>query len=632
MEKVRIQDDLYTYVNQEWLDQAIIPDDLPMTGGFASLEESVRDTLIRDLNEMCEKGNYSNKYMENACRLYSKYKDTKRRNREKMRPVQKYLNKIEKLKDCSSLNRNLKELVLNSYPLPFKVEVMEDMSDTSKRCVAVFPPRTILPDSSYYKPENAQQKEMMIGLWTNMAHMILSESKLSPENQELYISDALKFDAAIGSLVKTSEELSEYTKMYNPMSTRTVSGMLKPIKFRQLCSSLFDSVPELIIVTDPRYFKSFKTVFNAETFEQFKHWAYVRKLIDSTSFLSEHLNELGSMFMMALTGVQKVPSAEKRAYEYVSATFANPIGNYYGEKYFGEKAKEDATEIVKEIIEQYKERIQKNNILTEQTKKQAIVKLSKMAIKIGYANYIDPVYDKGVIDESDSLLDTAIMIERIEKEYEYSKLHKPVDRGEWIMHGHVVNAGYNPMFNDISFPAAILQPPFYSINQTRSENLGGIGAVIGHEISHAFDNNGAKFDETGSLNNWWTKEDLKKFNASTKAMIKEFEGIELPWGKVNSKLIVSENIADNGGMAVTIDIMNKSKGASFEEYFKNWARVWCLKAKPEYLQLLLTIDVHAPAILRANMPPRNFEEWYNTFNVTKKDKMYIAPNKRVVIW
>ena len=200
------------------------------------------------------------------------------------------------------------------------------------------------------------------------------------------------------------------------------------------------------------------------------------------------------------------------------------------------------------------------------------------------------------------------------------------------MPGHMVNACYDPFVNDITFPAAILQAPFYSIKQTRSENLGGIGAVIGHEISHAFDSNGAKCDENGNINNWWTKEDNKRFNKKINAMVKQFDGIELPWGKVNGKFIVSENMADNGGMAVTLEIMDNMANASFEEYFTNWAKVWCIKAKPEYLQLLLNLDVHGPSILRANMPPRNFPQWYDTFNVKKTDQMYIAPNKRIVIW
>jgi putative endopeptidase len=251
---------------------------------------------------------------------------------------------------------------------------------------------------------------------------------------------------------------------------------------------------------------------------------------------------------------------------------------------------------------------------------------------MGYPDKVNEIYDKLIFDENDSLFDALQTLGKVRRLHRFSKLFQPTDPTEWAMPGHMVNACYNPSVNDITFPAAILQAPFYSIKQTRSENLGGIGAVIGHEISHAFDSNGAKCDENGNLNNWWTKEDTKKFNAKIKAMVKQFDGIELPCGKVNGKFIVSENIADNGGMAVTVEIMSKMKDASFEEYFMNWARVWCTKAKPEYEQLLLKVDVHGPAILRANMPPRNFQQWYDTFHVKKTDKMYIAPSKRVVIW
>ena len=249
-----------------------------------------------------------------------------------------------------------------------------------------------------------------------------------------------------------------------------------------------------------------------------------------------------------------------------------------------------------------------------------------------FMSWFHEIYDKFVFDPNDSVLNIAIAITKARIEDSYAHFKEVPDRGKWAMPGHLVNACYNPTCNDITFPAAILQPPFYSIKQSRSENLGGIGAVIGHEISHAFDNNGANCDENGNLNNWWTKEDHKKFKQSTKAMIKQFDGIELPWGKVNGNLIVSENIADNGGMAVTLNIMKDTPNANYEEYFINWARIWCIKAKPEYQALLLNVDVHAPAILRANMQPRNFPEWYETFNVTSKDKMYIAPTKRIVVW
>ena len=330
--------------------------------------------------------------------------------------------------------------------------------------------------------------------------------------------------------------------------------------------------------------------------------------------------------------IAAVSSPEKFAYQLSSGMYSEPVGLYYGEKYFGEEAKKDITEIVKQIVATYQKRIATNDILEQATKDKAILKLSKMGIKMGYPDRVEDLYTKLVFDESKSLYDIVRALKQIRMEENFAKLGQEVDRSHWAMPGHMVNACYDPFVNDITFPAAILQPPFYSIHQTRSENLGGIGAVIGHEISHAFDSNGAKCDELGNLNNWWTKADERKFNKKVNAMIKQFDGIELPWGTVNGKFTVSENIADNGGMAVTLDIMSNSEGLSFEEYFANWARVWCQKAKPEYQALLLQVDVHGPCYLRANMPPRNFPEWYAAFGVKKTDGMYLAPSKRVVIW
>lgn len=629
MEKVRIQDDLFQAVNGDWIEKAVIPSDKPSTGGFQDLDEEVEKLLINEFNGMNEKGKWPNRHIENACRLFAAAKDTVRRNREGIRPVLKDLARIKKLNGIRGFNRSLKEFVLNGFPLPFDIQVETDMKDTDRHCVLIGGPHTILPDTTYYK---SPQKDQMISLWTVMARTVMAKTRLSDEDRELYITDTLKFDEKIAALVKSSEEWSEYAKIYNPMKTRTVSSLLKPVRFRKLLNDLFGSVPETVIVAEPRYLKGFSDVFTEETVEEYKHWAYVTKLLAASGLLSEKLREAGGMFMRALTGVKEMRSAEKFAYRLASKTYAEPIGLYYGRKYFGEKAKNDVTEMVGEVIEQYKKRISANPILSDTTKKKAVLKLSAMSVNMGYPDKVRDLYKKLVYDTGDSLYDIVSSLFRICKEDSFSKLNEKVDRTLWAMPGHMVNACYDPFRNSITFPAAILQAPFYSIKQTRSQNLGGIGAVIGHEISHAFDNNGAKFDEKGNLHNWWTKEDNRNFARSTKAMIREFEGIELPWGKVNSTLIVSENIADNGGMAVTLDIMKGMKNSSYEEYFINWATIWRLKAKPEYQQLLLSIDVHAPAILRANMPPRNFTEWYDTFGATKKDGMYIAPSKRVVIW
>ena len=632
MEKVRIQDDLYTYVNQAKLEELVIPEDMPVAGGFAALSTDVEKLMIGEFNTMCAQGTYPNEHLARACKLYALAKDVKRKKKHGIKPALKNLAALRKITTLRGYNLHARELIFKGIAMPLSIAVEPNMKDTTHHCVMIQGPDVILPDASYYAEGKEEQRDMLLNMWSGFAKQVLAIAGHSEEETELLIKDTLSFDALIAKYVKTREEWSEYTKMYNPMKTGRVAGMVKPLNLKKLLGDLFGFVPEEIIVTEPRYFKNFKEVFNQDTFEMYKNWAYVVTLMGGCSLLSEELRDLGGAFYRALSGIAAVSSAEKFAYQLSSGLYSEPVGLYYGEKYFGEEAKKDIVEIVRQIVATYQKRIESNDILEPATKEKAILKLSKMGVKMGYPDRVEEVYSKLVFDESKSLYDIVATLKKIRMEDNFARLTQEVDRTHWAMPGHMVNACYDPFVNDITFPAAILQAPFYSIHQTRSENLGGIGAVIGHEISHAFDSNGAKCDELGNLNNWWTKADERKFNKKVNAMVKQFDGIELPWGTVNGKFTVSENIADNGGVAVTLDVMSQTEGVSYEEYFANWARVWCQKAKDEYRALLLQVDVHGPAYLRANMPPRNFPEWYETFKVKKTDGMYIAPSKRVVIW
>ena len=632
MEKIRIQDDLYTFVNQETLDKLVIPDDKPTAGGFAELADGVEKTMMGEFEAMAESKEYPNDYLKRACELYAIAKDADRKAAHGIAPALKHFSVLDEIKTLDDFSRLFKTLTVKGIPTPVNVATETDMKNTKQRLVYIQGAGVILPDATYYRPEMAAQKAQLIGFWANAAKMLMAKTDLSPEDQEKYIADTLAFDELLAGLVKTNEEWSKYVEMYNPMSTSDVCAMLSTINFEAILCELFGRVPETVVVTEPRFFEGFASVLNADTLELYKHWAYVTGLLRACSFLSEELRELGGMYMRAITGVAVMSSIDKFAYNLASGTYSEPVGIYYGEKYFGEEAKKDITEIVYQIIDTYKERIKTNEILGAQTREKAILKLSTMGVKMGYPDQCRALYEKLVFNPEDSLFDIIVALGEIRTVDMLSKLDQPTDPTNWAMPGHLVNACYDPFVNDITFPAAILQPPFYSLKQTRSENLGGIGAVIGHEISHAFDSNGAKCDENGNINNWWTDDDFKRFEAKVQLMIEQFDGIELPWGKVNGAFIVSENMADNGGMSVTLDIMSRTAGASYEEYFSNWARVWCQKARDEYRKLLLSVDVHGPCILRANMPPRNFAEWYEAFGVTENDKMYIAPEKRIVIW
>ena len=632
-QKVRIQDDLFEAVNGEWLATAVIPDDKPLTGGFALLDEGVEKLMMSEFDAWA-KGEKEPALPEikEAVKLYRKVLDEKRRNEEGIAPVLPTLEKILSIKNVADLNALLYDLLLEDAPLPFNCGVTDDMADATKHCFVLLGPSIILPDTTYYAEDNPAGPQLL-QIYASMASQALAFTPLSEEEQKKFVEDTLAFDALVAKSVKSQVEWADYVNNHNPMPLDEVQKLLAPVDFKGVLKQIYkDNAPETIIVYDPRAIKEFSLYFNEANLGLFLHWCYVKTLLSATGALSLPLKEIGTIYRRALTGVAKNPTLEKQAYRVASGMFAEPIGVYYGRTYFGEEAKQDAIAMVKQIIETYKGRIRKNRFLKEATKEKAILKLSTMAIKMGYPDAIDPFYATLKVDEGDSYFQALQKLEKQCTLHSLEKLSKPVDHNEWGMPGHMVNACYNPSANDITFPAAILQKPFYSLSQSKEENLGGIGAVIGHEISHAFDNNGAHFDELGNLANWWTDEDFKAFDDLTKGMIEQWDGIPFHGGKVNGTLVVSENIADNGGMGVTLEIMHTLEHPNFQAYFKNWAKVWCRKAKEEYIQLLLASDVHSPAELRANIQPRNFPEWYEAFSVTEKDGMYIPEEKRISIW
>ncbi len=630
---IRIQDDLYHYVNGEWLEKAVIPDDRSRVGGFSDLDEEVEKILRADFAAFANKEKeIPLPEIEDAVKLYKKVLDETRRNEDGIKPILSYLEEIESVSSIDDLNKKAKDLALDGFELPINFGVQTDMKDAEKNSFLILGQSIILPDTTYYG-DKAEAGKQLLEVYKGMASALLKYSPLSEEDQEKYLADTIAFDALISKKVKSQLEWADYVNNYNPMSVEEVSSYLKPFDFTGLLHQLYgEKIPTTIIVADPKAIKEFGEYFNEETFILFKHWAYVTFFISASKRLSLPMHDIATSYGRALYGIAKDPILEKQAYQLASQVFSEPIGVYYGRTYFGEEAKKDIVSLVKRIIEAYKVRMANNTFLAPETKEKAILKLSTIEIKMGYPDKIDPLYAELKVEEDDSLFAACRKISKKKVANELDKLFKPVDRSEWGMPGHMVNACYNPAANDITFPAAILQKPFYSIHQSESENLGGIGAVIGHEISHAFDNNGASFDEKGNLNNWWKEEDYKSFKELTKAMIDEFDGIDFYGGKVSGELIVSENIADNGGVGVTLGIMHEIKDASFQDYWKNWAKIWCMKARPEMVQILLTNDVHAPAELRANIQPRNFDEWYEAFGVTEKDAMYIAPEKRVRIW
>ncbi len=333
-----------------------------------------------------------------------------------------------------------------------------------------------------------------------------------------------------------------------------------------------------------------------------------------------------------MSGSKEPKSKKKSAYYFATGQFDQVVGLYYAHKYFGETAKNDVHKMVEKMVAVYQKRLSENEWLSEDTKKKAVTKLNTLGIQVGYPDELDPLYKKFTVNEDENLYDNDARFTHIILEDHFSRWGKKVNRTRWEMPAHMVNAYYNPSFNVIVFPAAILQAPFYSLEQSSSENYGGIGAVIAHEISHAFDNNGAQFDELGNLHNWWTADDMKHFKALAQDEIDQFDGLETKAGKVKGKLVVSENIADAGGLSCALEAAKAEDSADIKAFFINWGRIWRMKSSLEREKLLLSIDVHSPNELRANVQPKNLIDFYTAFDIQPGDGMYLPEEQRVNIW
>ncbi|WP_125703392.1 M13-type metalloendopeptidase [Lacticaseibacillus daqingensis] len=628
----RYQDDLYDAVNGEWEKTAVIAPDKSRTGGFSDLADDVEDKLMADFAAVAAGTKPApDAYFEEATKLYKRAADFTARDAAGIQPALERLAPLAAVSDLVAFNAQAADLATALFPFPFRGSVDPDMKDTSVNKYSLTGPSTILPDTTYYAADN-EQGQHLLAIWTDMAKQVLAQTDLSAADQAAYLADTLAFDAEIAKHVKSSEEWADYPKAYNPQSFDEVAAQLGDFDFAGFTAATLPAKPETVIVGDPRFLKEFTTLFNAETFPAYKHWAYVLELLDSTSYLSESLRQLGGTYSRALSGSPEAPSQPKHAYRLANSFYAEPVGIYYGKTYFGETAKADVTALVEKMIATYKRRLANSDWLSQPTKDKAIIKLDKMVLKMGYPDQAHAIFAQLKVPAEADLLTTVITLAQIRHADNLVKLTKPVDRTEWAMPGHLVNACYDPSRNDITFPAAILQAPFYALDQTASQNLGGIGAVIAHEISHGFDNNGAQFDEFGNMNNWWQDADYAHFKELTQAMIDQFDGRETEAGKANGKLIVSENIADAGGLAAALETAKALPDYDGHEFFINWSRIWRQKARLELQKMFLAVDVHAPAKLRANVQPQNLADWYTTFDVQPGDGMYLAPDQRITIW
>ena len=627
-----IKDDLYEAVNGEWLKTAKIPDDKPATGGFNDLVDEIDKQLMDDFDAYAAgKEKSDDSRFNEMIKLYRLAKKFDWRKKVGPQPLKRMLASVENLNSYEDYQSQWKNWILAGMPSPISFDIDADMKNATVYALFASSPSLILPDKSYYEAEKKAQHDQLLQLWSSMVEALMDKLGYSKEEAKKIIDDAIKFDALLAPNVKSAEEAADYSKMYNPQTVAELASATDQLDIAAIIKQLVGEEPEKIIVTEPEYFKALNKILQ-DNFELFKNWALIRVIRENASYLDDEMREINGRYGRALSGSKKPVSQRKFAFYLARDMFSQVAGDYYGKKYFGPQAKADVHHMVEQMIKVYKGRLTNNQWLSKDTRDKAILKLDKLGIQVGYPDKIPALYDQFKVDEEESLIANLNQLIVTANKELFSRWNTPVDRMRWEMSAATVNAYYHPFKNIIVFPAAILQAPFYSLKQSSSQNYGGIGAVIAHEISHAFDNNGSLFDEFGNLNNWWTDEDSAHFKQLAQKMIDEFDGIPFAGQKVNGKLTVSENIADAGGLSCALEAAKTEADFNAQEFFINWATIWRMKATEQYMQLLLSIDVHAPQKLRANIQAENLDDFYTAFDIKPSDEMYRAPEDRVHIW
>ena len=629
---VRLQDDFYQAINGKWAETAVIPDDKPVTGGFTDIHDEIEKLLLATTDKwIVGEGVPQDAILENFVKYHRLAADWDKRNALGAEPAQPFLQKVRNIPSFEDYRSRLAEFEKNGVPNLLPFGVAPDFMNARINVLWADAPGTILPDTTYYE-EGHPQKEELLSLWRKSQEELLAKFGFSTEEISELLDARLELDAWLAQYVLSNEEGSEYAKLYHPYSFADFQALVPELPLSDFFHEMIGQEPDTIIVPEERFWQHAKELYTADKWEWIKAYMILATVGNKAAYLSDEIRILAGAYGRALSGTPEAQNRQKAAFYLAQGPFSQAIGLWYAGEKFSPEAKADVERMVAQMIAVYKERLAANDWLTPETRDKAIVKLNVIRPYIGYPDQLPERYARKIIDEKRSLVENAMALGKLEIEHAWSKWNQEVDDKEWGMPAHMVNAYYNPQKNLIVFPAAILQAPFYDLNQTASQNFGGIGAVIAHEISHAFDTNGASFDENGSLKNWWTESDYAAFTERTQKVIDLFDGQDSYGAKVNGKLTVSENVADLGGVACALEAAKKEPDFSAEEFFVNYATIWRMKGREEYMKLLASVDVHGPAKLRVNLQVPNFQEFFETFDVSPSDGMWREPEDRIVIW
>ena len=628
-----VASNFYQAVNKDWLLKTKIPADSPSIDNFYTLDEDIKGKLKKDIKNLGEGKETSDiTGMSEFITFYKAASDYKQREKDGLEPLKPYLKEIEDIKDLNDLASKSASLTDKGIPLPFGYDVGTNAENTSQKQIQLSPPSILLPDVSIYKDE-ASKKQYLTPIET-ATQKALEMLGYSEKNSKRIVKEALEFDEIIAKYSLSNEEMSESKNLVHPKTAEEINAYSGSFKLYDVIKGIMGRDLETINVPNTKYFENYSKIVNQDNFSKIKSWILVQEAMAASNSLTEDYRLNFQSISMAIMGTQKPVSKEDTVYEMSVNLFSDVMSVYYGRKYFGEEAKTDVTGMIDKIKNVYRGRLQQNDWLTEGTRNKAIEKLDKMKVFVGYQEDVNPGTKELHLDPNKSFFELSEDIAQFGKRYTIDHFDDPIDKNKWSGSAFDINAYYNPESNSINFPAGILQAPFYDKNQSTEKNYGGIGVVIGHEITHAFDSNGADYDENGDMHNWWTNADSKAFDKRIKAFEDQWNGLEIYGTKVNGKLTVTENVADAGGLSSTLQVLKTDMTKpNLKDYFENYADIWKQKASLQYNKYTMVQDVHAPNELRVNQQLKNLPEFYEAYPQIKEgDAMYLAPSKRISLW
>ena len=644
---VKPSQDFFKFVNGTWLKKTEIPADRTRWGSFDELRKNTDNDVLAILEEAAKSNKYkSDTDQGKAINLYKSIMDTVARNKAGINPIKPYLAKINAVKNISDLQKLMIEMAPYGGIGFFGVGVGADAKDSNRNVLNLGPGTLGLPDKDYYVSDDADSKEKREKYKAHVARM-LQFLGTKPDKAKQEAESILAFETSMSKPRLDRVERRDRRKTYNPKAISELSALTPSIKWNEYLSGLGITGVDTIIVSQPKYMEALQAIFKENKVEDWKNymrWTLLNGAADGLTTEIEKAN--WEFYSKTLNGALKQRPRNENALQDVNGAIGEALGKLYVEKMFPAEAKKKAENMINNIIKAYGIRIKNLTWMDEKTKESAIEKLDRIRIKIGYPDTWKD-YSALVIkspDEGGTAFENGMNITKWNFKKNIDDLKKPVDKDEWFMSPQTVNAYYNPSYNEIVFPAAILQPPFYDYKADEAVNYGGIGAVIGHEISHGFDDSGARYNADGNLVNWWTEEDLKKFTELGSALAEQYSALEpLPGTRVDGKFTLGENIGDLGGINAAYDGLQlylKENGnpglidgyTPEQRLFISWATIWRGKMRDEAIKNQVKTDPHSPGMYRGYVPLLNLETFHQAFGIKPGDGMYLAPEKRVKIW